>query len=385
MFLQNCIHKKLLATMLFLLGSLTMMAQDTAAVTSVPSGYNLLAISMIAVTVVLVFVIWGMGQVLIALSRQLLDKEKSKTSIATIPPLLVFLLFSINAMGQNIPLTETIKVIPNYGGLSETTFYFLVAVILTEITTILFIFLSVRRIYTELLPAKAKAVAAQSKLTALWIKLDKKLLTKAIPIEREADYLLDHNYDGIQELDNALPPWWKYGFIITIGVAIIYFFHFVVGDGKNPTQEYQEEMAYAQAAKEEYDANNKDKIDAANVPLADVNGIKMGKEYFMANCIACHGANGEGGAGPNLTDNYWLHKGSLNDIYTTITKGYPDKGMQSWAVKFSPKEISQIASFVTTLKGTNPANPKAPQGDIFVPVGGLDSAKKTTVAFTSIK
>lgn len=371
--------------MLFLLGSLTMMAQDTAAVTSVSSGYNLLAISMIAVAVVMVFVIWGMGQVLIALSRQLLDKEKSKASITTITALLVFLLFSINAMGQNAPLTETIKVIPNYGGLSETTFYFLVAVILTEITTILFIFLSVRRIYTELLPAKAKAVATQSKLAALWIKVDKKLLTKAIPIEREADYLLDHNYDGIQELDNALPPWWKYGFIITIGVAIIYFFHFVVGDGKTPTQEYQDEIAYAQAAKEEYDANNKDKIDAANVPLADANGIKAGKEYFMANCIACHGSNGEGGAGPNLTDNYWLHKGSLNDIFTTITKGYPDKGMQSWAVKFSPKEISQIASFVTTLKGTNPANPKAPQGDIFVPAGGADSAKKTTVAFTSIK
>ena len=385
MFLQNFIKKKLLAAILFLLVGLTTMAQDAVAVKTVTYGYNLLAISMIAVAVVLVFVIWGMGQVLVALSRQLLDKDKNKTSATTISALLIFLLFSINAMGQDVATTEAVKVIPNYGGLTETTFYFLMAVILTEVITILFIFFSVRRIYSELLPAKAKAVATQSKLAALWIKVDKKLLTKAIPIEREADYLLNHNYDGIQELDNALPPWWKYGFIITIGVAIIYFFHFVVGDGKNPTQEYQDEIAYAQAAKEEYDANNKDKIDAANVPLADANGIKTGKEYFMANCIACHGANGEGGAGPNLTDNYWLHKGSLNDIFTTITKGYPDKGMQSWAVKFSPKEISQIASFVTTLKGSNPPNPKAPQGDIFLPSGRVDSAKKTIVAFTSIK
>jgi len=286
----------------------------------------------------------------------------------------------MNVCAQDAPAIEAIKVLPNYGGLSETSFYFLLTVILTEVAAILFFFFLIRRVYAELVPAKIAAVAKQSKLAALWITLDKKLFTKAIPIEQEADFLLDHDYDGIQELDNALPPWWKYGFIITIGIAIIYFYHFEVGGGQNPTQEYQQEMANAQMSKEEYDARNKDKIDEANVPMADAAGVQTGKDFFMANCIACHGAHGEGGAGPNLTDNYWLHKGNLNDIFNTIKKGYPDKGMQSWAVKFSPKEISQIASFVTTLRGSNPLNPKAPQGDIYVPVGGIDSTKKI-VAF----
>ena len=90
----------------------------------------------------------------------------------------------------------------------------------------------------------------------------------------------------------------------------------------------------------------------------------------MANCVACHGAKGEGGVGPNLTDDYWLHKGSLNDVYHTIKVGYADKGMQSWASKFSPKEMSQLASYVKTLKGTNPPNGKAPQGDLYSETGG---------------
>jgi len=192
-------------------------------------------------------------------------------------------------------------------------------------------------------------------------------LTRAIPLEKEADVMLDHDYDGIRELDNALPPWWKYGFYITIGIAIIYFFNFqVLGYGKNPTQEYNDEMAKASLQKEMYEANNKDKIDENNVTMADASGLAQAKEIFTTKCFPCHGKLGEGGAGPNLTDNYWLHKGSLNDIYKTIKNGYPDKGMQSWASVYSPKEISYLASYVKTLHGTNPPNAKAPQGDLYI-------------------
>ncbi len=384
MLLQNSNHKKIAITALFILFGLPMLAQDAVTGKETP-GNNLLAILLIVTAAVLAFVIWGMGQVLITISRQLLDKNNAVSKVASLCLLLMLSMMSENVVAQDA-ITNTVEKLPNYGGLSANTFYLLVAVITTEIMAILFLVFSIRRIYTELLPAKAAAVIKHSTLAALWARLDKKLFTKAIPVEQEADALLDHNYDGIRELDNALPPWWKYGFIITIGFAFVYLLNFhVLGNGKNPTEEYQAELNNAQAEKEIYEAKNKDRIDEIHVPMADAAGLQTGKVNFMANCVACHGANGEGGVGPNLTDDYWLHNGSLNDIYNTIKKGYPDKGMQSWATKFNPKEISQMASFIATLKGTKPANGKAPQGDLFRETIATDSLQITKATATSTK
>lgn len=374
MFLQEFSLKKVAVTAIFLSTGLAIHAQEPSAVQAT-QGNNLLATLLIVTAVVLLFVIYGMGQVLIALSRQLLDKRKTASNF-TIPTILgIFCLLSQSVMSQEAATKGIIEVIPNYGGLSAKTFYFLAAVIATEVIAILFLFYSIRRIHVELLPEKTTAIAKESKLFALWVRLNKKL-TRSIPLEQEADALLDHNYDGIQELDNSLPPWWKYGFILTVGFAVVYLLNFhVLGNGKNPTEEYLAEMNNAKIEKEEYDAKNKDKIDEANVPMANAGGIKNGKDFYTANCIACHGPLGEGGAGPNLTDEYWLHKGSLNDVYNTIKKGYPDKGMQSWAIKFSPKEMSEIASYIITLKGTNPAGAKAPQGDLFTEKAAGDVSK----------
>ncbi|MEP7106410.1 MAG: cbb3-type cytochrome c oxidase N-terminal domain-containing protein [Ferruginibacter sp.] len=378
MSLQNLIYKKIAVTSLFLLTGFTMLAQNAVAAKTVESGNNLLATLLIIIAIVLIFVIYGMGQVLIAISRQLLDKNKAGSKITPLSLLVILSILSLYVSAQDAVTGGAVKVIPNYGGLSANTFYFLTAVIATEIIAILFLFFSIRRIYREMLPQKAAAIAGESKLAALWVKLDKKLFTKAIPLERETDALLDHNYDGIQELNNALPPWWKYGFIITIGFALVYLLNFhVLGNGKNPTEEYLVEMDNAKIEKEAFEAKNKDRIDEANVPMAGAEGVKKGKEFYMANCVACHGQKGEGGAGPNLTDDYWLHKGSLNDIYNTIKKGYSDKGMQSWAIKFNPKEISELASFVTTLKGTNPPGGKAPQGDLYIGTSVTDSSTIT--------
>jgi len=234
-----------------------------------------------------------------------------------------------------------------------------------EIFIITFLVFMIRRLSAELLPQKKKKLYAETKLQRWWAGLGKKL-TKAVPVANEEDVVLDHEYDGIRELDNALPPWWKYGFYITIGVSIIYFVNYsVLGYGKSPAQEYAVQMARAQIEKENYEANNKDKIDENNVPMADAAGIAAAKEIFTTKCFACHGKQGEGGAGPNLTDDYWLHKGSLNDIYQSIKHGYPDKGMQAWSTVYTPKEISFLASYIKTIHGTNPANAKAPQGELF--------------------
>ncbi|MGL6266503.1 MAG: cbb3-type cytochrome c oxidase N-terminal domain-containing protein, partial [Chitinophagaceae bacterium] len=177
---------------------------------------------------------------------------------------------------------------------------------------------------------------------------------------------LDHDYDGIRELDNALPPWWKWGFYFTILVAIIYIFNYhVFGTGKNPDQEYAAEMAEGRRIEEQYKARTKSVVDENNITLSDADGIAAGKVLYNQSCIACHMADGGGGIGPNLTDGYWLHSGGLNDIYKTIKIGYPDKGMQSWQSMYSPAQIRNLTSFVKSLAGTKPANPKEPQGDQF--------------------
>jgi cytochrome c oxidase cbb3-type subunit 3 len=270
-----------------------------------------------------------------------------------------------------------VKEVPNYGGLSATTYYLFLTVLGMEVIVILFLTFSIRRMYVELLPEKIKQAKEESKLVTWWINLNNKIFTRAVPVEKEADILLDHDYDGIKELDNALPPWWKYGFYITIGVAFIYLLNFhVFGIGLNPAQEYNAEMESARIKKEIYEASNKDRIDENKVPMATSDGILAGKNLFETNCIACHIKDGGGNVGPNLTDDYWLHKGSLNDIYNTIKVGYADKGMQSWSGQFTPKEISYLASYIKTLHGTKPAAPKAPQGELYADeVVAADSAK----------
>jgi cytochrome c oxidase cbb3-type subunit 3 len=384
MFFKKIIDKKTIGTAFLLLISSSIFSQNVPAVSSVSTDrYNMVEILLVVIAFILLFVIGGMGQVLVALSRHLSDKTREAQKGKVLSVLIILSLLSENLFSQTVVANESTKVVTNYGGISANSFYGLVSVIILEIFTLLFLFFSIKRIFSELIPENSSPVTKKSKLVALWVKLDKKIFTKAIPIEHEVDALLEHNYDGIQELDNALPPWWKYGFIITIGFGFVYLLNFhVLGNGKNPIEEYAVEMANAKMAKELYESNNKDKIDEANVPMADADGIKRGKEHFLANCIACHGSKGEGGAGPNLTDNYWLHKGSLNDIYYTLKVGFSDKGMQSWALKFNPKEMSEIASFVKTLQGTNPPGAKASQGDLFeitVPKDSLKTIQQDTL------
>ena len=380
MYFSQLIKKKILPLAVSMFMACSAMAQETAqASTSQPAGEksNLLAILLIVTAIVLAFVIWGMGQALIAISRQVMLKNKAGEKALSIVLLVGFLMLSQLSFAQTTgTASDAVKDVSNYGGLSANNFWAFVGVITIEITAIIFLAFSIKRIYQELVPETA--TAKTSKAGAWWSSLDKKFFTRAVSVEQEADVLLDHDYDGIKELDNALPPWWKYGFIITIAIAFVYlgYFH-AFGSGKNPTEEYAAEMEQAKIEQEMYTANNEDKLDENNVPMPDAAGIKAGQIVFETNCVACHLKDGGGNVGPNLTDDYWLHKGSLTDIYKTIKVGYPDKGMQSWEKQFSPKEISEIASYVKSLKGTKPATPKAPQGDLYVETGIADSTAST--------
>ena len=376
--------KKLILAITAIPASTIVMAQDapaTAAKATV-QGQNQLAILLVVSMVVLALVIFILGQILLAIGKQAVAKSKQTTAVVTGILVMLFLLSSQSSFAQDAATAEPAEVVSNYGGISSTTFYLFVIVLVIEVIAILFLIFLIRRLYVELVPQKEAAAAKTSRLAEWWAGLDKKIFTKAIPVDREADIILVHDSDGIKELDNALPPWWKYGFLVTIVVAVIYLLNFhVFAYGKNPTQEYAAEIEKANAEKELYESKNKDKIDEKNVPMADAAGIAKAKDIFGTKCLACHGKLGEGGVGPNLTDDYWLHKGSLNDIYHSIKVGYPEKGMQSWANDYTPKEISFLASYVKTLKGTNPPNPKAPQGDLYTE----DAAKVTGVDSASAK
>jgi len=371
---KRSLNKKLYLAFLTGIFAIPLQAQSTAdpAATTTSSGNSYAQVLMIVIAFLLAFVIWGLSRVLTEYARKTLEKNKETPKIVPIILLVAFSLLSYTLEAQD-PTVETVTALPNYGGLSPLNFWLLVSVISTEIIVIAVLLFLIKGFERELLPQKAKVKSINFK--TWWLSIDKKLFTKAVPVEREADILLDHNYDGIRELDNALPPWWKYGFYVTIGIAIIYLLNYeVLGYGKNPTQEYNEEMAKAKIQMELYAAKSGDKIDENNIEMPGSDGLARGKEIFTTTCWPCHGKYGEGGAGPNLTDNYWLHKGSLNDIYQSIKHGYPDKGMQSWEKNFSPKEINDLAGYIKTLKGTNPPNAKAPQGDLYTEDASSDSS-----------
>ena len=249
-------------------------------------------------------------------------------------------------------------------------------------------FLTLKNKYQKEARIRSGRLHEKSALRKWWSDLDKKYFTKAASLEKEADVLLDHDYDGIKELDNALPPWWKWGFYFTIIVAVIYIFRFhVTKTGPNPLEEYDNEMKIAAAQMENFRMNSKEAFDEKTVTLADATGIAAGKKIFTGTCFPCHGANGEGNAvGPNLTDKYWLHGGSIGNVFKTITIGVPDKGMQAWGKTFSPTDIKNLASFVLSLQGTKPANSKAPQGNLFDPGKASDSTvvKKDTLQLSRL-
>lgn len=202
-------------------------------------------------------------------------------------------------------------------------------------------------------------------------------LTDAVPIAKEDSILLDHNYDGIKELDNHLPPWWKYLFYATMVFGVVYvFIYHIYGISPLQANEYLVEVEKGKAEVAAYQAKNANSIDENNVKLvADAKSLELGKTIFSTNCAACHGKAGEGTVGPNLTDDYWLHGNKVNDVFKTIKYGVPAKGMISWQAKLKPIDIQNVASYILSLRGTNPPNGKAPQGDKMEPAAATGDKK----------
>jgi cytochrome c oxidase cbb3-type subunit III len=212
-------------------------------------------------------------------------------------------------------------------------------------------------------------------------QLRKKYWENPVPIAREGDITLNHNYDGIRELDNHLPPWWVNMFAITCVWALGYmwFYHWG-GQGPNQINEYEMEVKAAKIKTAKFLVNKANAVDETSVvALTEPQQITEGANIFKASCAACHGVNGEGTVGPNLTDEYWLHGGGVKEIFKTIKYGVPEKGMIAWAAQLKPVDMQKVSSYILTLKGTNPPNPKAPQGEIWTATETAEPAAVETL------
>ncbi len=214
-------------------------------------------------------------------------------------------------------------------------------------------------------------------------------LTRSKEIEQEADVMLDHNYDGIKELDNVLPPWWVYLFYGTIIFAGIYLVRYEILGSDNQVQEFDKEVAEAKIAVDEYNKTAPDKMDKDKVTLlTDAASIAAGKEIFTKNCIPCHRPDAGGQIGPNLTDDMWINGGGIKNVFNTVMEGGRDgKGMVSWKATIKPSDIQKVASYVLSLQGSKPVNPKPtePEAKQWVEQAATkDAAKPATTDTTKV-
>jgi cytochrome c oxidase cbb3-type subunit 3 len=369
-------------------------AQDAQKTAAGSSSANYIEYLVLIVALLLVAAIWLLSSVLMMLSKKVVEVTKQNKTLAIILTILAAGFVSPVVAQDAAANSDATATVANstayYGGLSSLSFWTLSTVLVLELVVIFVLIYFIRNLWRILNPvavtAKADTKQYSAWLKKTWASLDKKFFTKAAAIEHEEDIMLDHDYDGIKELDNALPPWWKYGFYITILVAVFYFLKFEVWHtGMNPTEEYNTEMAEAKAETDAYLASMKENVDEKSVVMLDAAGIAIGKTLFTKTCVACHSPNGGGGVGPNLTDNYSIHGAGIQDIFKTIKYGYPDKGMQAWQSNFSPVEMQQLASYVKSLVNTNVAEGKAPQGDLIKEEAATPVADSTKVVNTPAK
>lgn len=357
-------------------------AQNAPASSSTNYWYNPVVLSLVSLMLILLFAIGVMGNVLKSLvimfrEKEKRDKEKNKNIIKSVLLFAVISLSSIRSYAAEADTTIQNNTAPkNIAGISPNDFYTLVSMVVFEIA-ILICMLYIMRVLLRAIrnaPVVTKEVKIKAR-SAFWDRFN-----NAVAVEKEQDVLLDHDYDGIKELDNPLPPWWKYGFYVTIVFAFIYIYRYQVSKtGLNPTQEYEAEVLQAQAEQAAYLANAANNVDENSVTaLTDVTNLNAGKSIFESTCAACHLKDGGGSVGPNLTDDYWLHGGGIKDIFKSIKYGWQEKGMKSWKDDFSPKKIQQLASYVRSLHGTHPATPKDKQGELYIEAGTAqpDTAKR---------
>jgi cytochrome c oxidase cbb3-type subunit 3 len=248
-----------------------------------------------------------------------------------------------------------------HNGFGSNAINALASIIFFELLVVVYLLRLVRMFTLKEQEFESALIEKQAPVTSpLWDKLN-----ASIAISEESAIMTDHEYDGIRELDNSLPPWWKYGFFLTIVWAFGYMLYYHISSGPSSAQEYKSQMTQAASDLAAYRKMAKNLVDESNVAvLKDGSDLQAGSSIFTQYCTVCHAADGGGIVGPNLTDNYWIHGNDIKNIFTTIKYGVQGKGMKSWQQELSPVMMAQVASYITTLQGTSPASPKAPEGKL---------------------
>jgi cytochrome c oxidase cbb3-type subunit 3 len=345
---------------------------------------NPLFLTLLGIAIILLVVIKSFASVVIAATQFRSEQEKAKNNQTNSGVGMLLALISLGLTAQlSYAQTDTAQVVETtsagYGGLDTTVFYIMILFIVVELIVVWSLYSASLQLLgvqeRKLAEAEQPALASAKQTTFI----DK--FNASVAIEKEADIMLDHDYDGIKELDNNLPPWWKYGFYLTIVVAVVYLFHYhVAHTGSLQIAEYQEQMDQGKRDVEQYKKNAANLVDENTVTLlTDKESLLKGQTLFNANCVACHGQSGEGNAvGPNLTDDYWIHKGGIKDIFISIEYGWPEKGMKSWKQDFGGRQIQEVASYIKSLRGTNPAGAKEKQGELYLDEGATAMAPDST-------
>jgi len=374
----------------FLFITVAASAQQTAtAPASTPPSLwsNPLAITMLAIILVLLLVIALLANVVTGTAswhnNKLINASAAAKTITVLAAFLLPVISNAQTTAATAPASSSI------GGLTPLTFYLLVSVIAIELIVILVMgvfvknFLSKEKVFA--MAAEGTVAAKSFSFNTWWDKIN-----SFRPADQESKIDLGHDYDGIRELDNKLPGWWLYGFYLTIIVGVIYLYRYHIAESA-PLSKQEFEIAWQKGEEQKaaFLAKSANNVDENTVKLiTDANALSAAKNIFTTVCSACHGKEGQGGVGPNLTDDYWIHSGGIKDIFKTIKYGWPEKGMKSWQDDYSPMQIAQLSSYVKSLHGTNPPNPKDKQGDLYVEnatTPAKDSASKEIKADSTKK
>lgn len=378
--MSSVFHMKNVITALCLLLAVGGFAQDPAAPAAAASGSftvstNTMMVIIAAILLLIIFMLTTVVYSAIDLYKYNQDEQRKGGGASKTVAMLLLMLASYGAFAQATPAPAPAAAASS--GMSPGfLFSLLLTFVIIEVGVIVYLIRLIRTL-TGIDVFRGKQVAEGKEVTTLWDSIN-----KFKPISEEKSIDLGHDYDGIRELDNIAPPWFTYSFIFTILFAVVYMYRYHVSHtAPLQIEEYEISVREAKAEQEALAKLNPAKaIDENNLVLLGADEIAKGKAIFTKNCATCHALDGGGGAGPNLTDDYWIHKGSLKDIFLSVKHGYPDKGMPAWEAMMNPEQINQVTSFVRSLHGTKPAQPRDKQGDLYVEEAAPAPAADSTTA-----
>lgn len=369
---------------LSLIAPLGIMAQETAAApapvaekASMFTGSSILLLLTIFTLSAVIYILGRIVKNLIESDTQEVAKQ-NKISKGLLS-LVALMMLSVSSFAQDAKeaVAATTSQSSEVFGMDATLFWVMISVLLFEFIVVMYL---CKILYIFLI--RKNLIKPFNVVLPKWLQYNT-MMGNDIPLEKDAEMLTDHDYDGIQELDNGMPPFLKYIFIATVIAAAIYWVNYhVLYASPLQIEEYKNELAQAEIQKAEYLKIAGNNVDENTVKL--VTDVSAGAKVYATNCVACHGDKGQGGVGPNLTDNAWIHGGDIKSIFKTIKYGVVAKGMRSWQSEIKPGDIQSVASYILTeFKDKNVAGGKAPQG-VVASASAVSDTVKVDAAATAI-